>query len=117
MEEITAQGFWGRVDDALRARGMTLKELSSAIGASYDTVMHWRANARMPRAAELYEIASLLRIPMETLLSGESREDEEIGALRRDPRLREIVRHAMRDETLLGIFLGICQKADGSPFS
>lgn len=59
-----------RIKDLRKKHGLNQFELAEEIGISVDTVRRWESNKQVPRADELSNLASVLRITVDELLNG-----------------------------------------------
>ena len=53
-----------------KQRGLNQFELSEEVGVSVDTVRRWESNKQFPRADELSNLASVLKVTVDELLNG-----------------------------------------------
>ena len=68
---MDASAFWKRIDETNPYR--TLRQLSDECGIDYWRVKRNRSDVRMPSAEDVYLFASVIGVPMEYLLTGESK--------------------------------------------
>jgi len=111
LMKFDAYRFWDSVD-ALRG-SEPLTRLCSRIGVNYARVKRNRTDCRLPSLEDACLFAFGLSTSVESLLLGTEDEtgmDDEVDAVRRDPRYRTLVRYSMRDEDLLNLLLGIIRK-------
>lgn len=101
--------FWTRVDKRLKEKGASVRELSDAIGVSYDVVRQWRSKNRYPKGQLPMEIASWLGVSVEYLLSGKGPASsntpdglsDEAWFVQEHPETWPIVRIMMKDPSLV----------------
>ena len=63
--------FWRRVD-IIRGTTVSLKEIITQAGLSYELVKVQRSLNRLPKATDVCRIALALRVPSEWLITGEA---------------------------------------------
>lgn len=63
--------FWRRVD-IIRGTALSLKEVTSQAGLSYELVKVQRSLNRLPKATDVCKIALILHVPSEWLITGEA---------------------------------------------
>lgn len=59
-----------RIDEAMRARGMSRAKLARAIGASPSTVTEWYTKGTMPSAVHVAQVSAALGVSADWLLFG-----------------------------------------------
>ncbi len=67
-----------RIKDLRKKHGLNQFELAEEIGISVDTVRRWESNKQVPRADELSNLASVLRITVDELLNGSNTQNWEL---------------------------------------
>ena len=60
----------GRIRDLRKKRGLNQFELSEEVGVSVDSIRRWESNKQFPRADELSDLASVLKVTVDELLNG-----------------------------------------------
>lgn len=59
-----------RIRDLRKKRGLNQFELSEEVGVSVDSIRRWESNKQFPRANELSDLASVLKVTVDELLNG-----------------------------------------------
>jgi transcriptional regulator with XRE-family HTH domain len=62
--------FWNRIQEILKSRGMTQRDVSRATGISTQAIQGWR-NGALPGSDNLQQLAETLGVPVDMLLSEE----------------------------------------------
>lgn len=91
---MDAYEFWKRVDE--KNPYNTVKQLTDLSGIEYSRVKRNRSDERMPSVEDVYKLSSTLNIPMEYLLTGETKQ------VFYSPRVRAIAEALEKDEERLG---------------
>lgn len=60
----------GRIRDLRKKCGLNQFELSEEVGVSVDSIRRWESNKQFPRADELSDLASVLKVTVDELLNG-----------------------------------------------
>jgi len=68
---MDASAFWRRVDDNNPCN--TLKQFMEECGIDYNRTKRNRSDVRLPDTEDVYRMATRIGLPMEYLLTGESR--------------------------------------------
>jgi len=71
-----------RIRAARKRAGLTQKELSEKIGVSEISVRQWENTNRTPNLKRVHKIASTLDVPIESLLSDQTRDAYETDSLK-----------------------------------
>ncbi len=90
-----AMDFWGRVENAQKAKGWTLLELCQRAGLNYGTIMNKRSTAKLPNLEAGVAIAKVLERSVEWLLYGDEASEPVIQL--------ETIRDIYNDKKLLHI--------------
>ena len=75
--------FWGRAKPLIKALNMTQKQFAGHLGFSHHTVRNWIYCDRLPELSAAYDIAYVLGVTLDYLMTGK---DRDIAGIR----LREI---------------------------
>lgn len=79
---MTPSTLGSRIREARKAQGLTILELSKKLKSYPANVSNWEAGKGKPRKTALYEIAGILNVPVEWLLTG-------AGKMSDDPKVLE----------------------------
>ena len=111
LMEISALGFWNRVDEN---NSSTLKELCTRAGVDYKRVMHNRTDCRVPKAEDMLNLSKSLNVSIEYLLTGQDpyRLSAEAKAVNEDPELQAVVRAIARDRRLLHVISAVVESSE-----
>ena len=72
-----------RIRELRKRRGLNQFELSEEVGVSVDSVRRWESNRQFPRADELGNLASVLKVTVDELLNGQAEESWELRLIMR----------------------------------
>ena len=72
-----------RIRELRKRRGLNQFELSEEVGVSVDSVRRWESNRQFPRADELGNLASVLKVTVDELLNGQAEESWELRLVMR----------------------------------
>ena len=72
QQQYTHASIWFIIAEALLGFGDKAVELAELINVSVDTVRRWESNKQFPRADELLNLASVLKITVDELLNDSS---------------------------------------------
>lgn len=67
-----------RIRDLRKKRGLNQFELSEEVGVSVDSIRRWESNKQFPRANELSDLASVLKVTVDELLNGTQEDKAEL---------------------------------------
>lgn len=77
-----------RIRKAREAKGLKQPQLSDAAGVSKGTISMWETGVTNPRGQNLYNVAKVLGVSSEYLLTGKEPDDD--GAPKTDPAIEEM---------------------------
>ena len=78
-----AKNFWGRVNNHLKNKKASQKELAAFIGVPLRTLQNWMYKGILPLITEGYRMAKFLNVSVEFLITGKERNNEnKISAIR-----------------------------------
>lgn len=70
MIDLDAYYFWQRFDEERVRKNLTINQVAEQIGMKAQTIREQRSNNALPKTADLYNMAMLLNVSMEFLLTG-----------------------------------------------
>lgn len=79
MNEINGHDLVCRIDNCLKAMGLTRETLANHIGKNKQVFTDWKNCNIMPKCDDLYKMSKFLGVPMEYLLTGEKTMPDEIA--------------------------------------
>lgn len=69
-EHLLAQNFWGRIDNLLKSKNMSLRKLCLENDIAYQTVINQKCSARLPDIQLALKIVTILDSSIEYLVYG-----------------------------------------------
>ena len=73
---VNAKTFWQRINQQLKKKNATQKDLAAFIGIPQRTIENWIYRGNFPLITEGYRMAKFLNVSIEYLVTGKERNDE-----------------------------------------
>ena len=94
--------FWGRAKPLIKALNLTQRQFAERLGMSYFTLRGWIYHERMPELSAAYDIALVLGVSLDFLISGKDknfaeRRLKEIELRRASTRLLKLTQDMQRE--------------------
>ncbi len=106
--------YWDRIDEILRKRHLSYKELAAAIDVSYDVVRQWKSKNRYPKGNLPLKIANWLKVSNDYLITGiENSQKEETKEETNNPDYTYITKMLKDDPTLASSIANLIKSIKG----
>jgi len=105
--------YWDRIDELLRKKRLSYKELAAAIDVSYDVVRQWKSKNRYPKGDLPIKIANWLKVSNDYLITGIEGSQEEKKIEKENPDYTYITKMLKDDPTLASSIANLIKNIKG----